>query len=163
MPDDTATKFIAESDRFGRDIYSESVETGPTIWLLGSPAPAPDGMVGLATTATQTVCFRSEDILEARETEGRYLIKIRADTNVLVREDHVVKLNPSDCRCQESSETIVIAKKKGSSDQPTKPSGPILPRCYVDTVCIPTQDPETGAVIRVCWPTLVCGGGGTPT
>jgi hypothetical protein len=134
-----------------------SIEVGPTIWLLGSPAPASDEMVALATTPTQTVYFRREDLLDARETEGRFLINIAADTNLLVREEQIVRLNPGSCQCQERGETI--ATRLGSTHAPN--SGPIIIDCSTlictfETVCGPYRDPSTGAVILVCWPKFVC-------
>src|SRR5262249_10793936 len=93
MSNDAVAKFVSECSQFKQHDLAKSVEVGPTMWLLGSPTSAPDGMVGLATTPTQTVCFRREDILGARETEGRFLINIAVNTNLLVREEQVVRLN----------------------------------------------------------------------
>jgi hypothetical protein len=156
MPEDSAKKFIAESARFRKFDLAKSVETGPTIWLLGSPASAPDGLVGLATTPTQMVCFRSEDILVVREADGRFLINLPADTNFLVREEQVVRLNPGNCQCHEQEKQV--AARAGEAGRVN--SGPIIIDCTTvcsfETVCGPWIDPTTRAIIVVCWPKFVC-------
>lgn len=156
MPNDGVAKFVSECAQFKQYDLAKSIEVGPTMWLLGSPASAPDGMVGLATTPTQTVCFRREDILDARETEGRFLISMAADTNLLVREEQVVRLNPGGCHCQEQSGPT--AARVGTTGGPN--SGLIIidctPVCSFETVCGPYKDSRTGSVIIVCWPKLVC-------
>ena len=157
MPDDSVARFVAECAHFRQYDLAKSLEVGPTIWLLGSPAAAPDGMVGLATTPTQTVCFRRDDILDAREAEGRFLINLAADTNLLVREEQIVRLNPGGCHCQEPAGTAVA--RAGNTGGPGG-GGPIIidctPVCSFETVCAPWKDSRTGAVIVVCWPKFVC-------
>lgn len=151
-----ACRVCPECSQLKQHDSAQSIEVGPTIWLLGSPAPESGGMVGLATTPTQSVYFRREDILDARETEGRFLVNIPADTNLLVREEQVVRLNPGSCQCQERDETI--ATRLGSTGAPN--SGPIIidctPICTFETVCGPYKDQRTGSVIVVCWPKFVC-------
>jgi len=156
MSKDEVARFVSECAQLTQPDPAKSIEVGPTIWLLGSPAPASDGMVGLATTPTQTVYFRREAILDARETEGRFLISVPADTKLFVREEQVVRLNPGSCQCQERSETL--ATRVGSTSAPN--SGPIIidctPICTFETVCGPYRDTRTGSVIVVCWPKFVC-------
>jgi hypothetical protein len=158
MPDNAVAKFVSECSQVKQRDPAKSIEIGPTTWLLGSPAPASDGMVGLATTPTQTVFFRREDILDARETEGRFLLNIAADTNLLVREEQVVRLNPGSCQCQERGEGI--ATRVGGTGTGAPNSGSIVidctPICTFETVCGPYRDPRTGSVIVVCWPKFVC-------
>jgi hypothetical protein len=55
MSKDEVAKFVSGCAQVKQHDSAKSIEVGPTIWLLGSPAPASDGMVGLATTPTQTV------------------------------------------------------------------------------------------------------------
>jgi hypothetical protein len=166
MSKDEVTKFVSECAKVKQRDSAKSIEVGPTIWLLGSPAPASNGMVGLAITPTQTAYFRREDILDARETDGGFLIHIAADTNLLVREEQVVRLNPGSCQCQERGETM--ATRVGSTG--ARNSGPIIidcsiPICTFETVCGPVRDRRTGTVIVVCWPKFVCRNPceGTPT
>jgi len=153
MPNDAVARFVSECAQFKQHDLAKSIEVGPTIWLLGSPASAPDGMVGLATSPTQTVCFRRDDILDARETEGRFLINMAADTNLLVREEQVLRLNPGGCQCHEPGGSTA-AKVGGGT------GGPIIidctPVCSFETVCGPYKDSRTGSVIIVCWPKFVC-------
>ena len=110
MSKDDVSKFVSESAKLKQRDIAKSIEVGPTIWLLGSSAPESDGMVGLATTPTQTVYLRREDILDARETEGRFLINIPADTNLLVREEQVVRLNPGSCHYQKRGQPLAIGQ-----------------------------------------------------
>jgi hypothetical protein len=153
MPKSEIDKFVSASTQATQRSATKTVEVGPTVWMLGAPAPAADGLIALATSATQTVYFRREDLVEARETEGRFLIRIAQGANVMVREEQVLKLTPPSCHCQEPSGTI--ESKKGGGD-----TGPIIncaPTCWVELVCGPFREPFSGAVIIVCWPSLVCG------
>jgi len=145
--------FVAGCAKAARKEPAETVRVGPTLWMLGSPAPADPGMVGLATSATQTVFLRKEDLVEVRESDGRYLVCIAADANLLVREEQVGRLEAGGCRCHETEGAL--AKKKGGGG-----TGPIIidcqTTCSMETVCGPYYDPQSRAVIVVCWPQLVC-------
>lgn len=165
MQNDAISKFVSECAALKPDVHVKALEVGPTLWLLGSPAQAPEGMVGLATTLTQRVCFRREDILEVRESAGQFLVKIATGTNVLVREEAVMKLNPASCGCRDN-ETTSAARVRGSRPQGT---GSVVldcsRRCWWETECVPHKDAHTGAVILVCQLTWNCDmdpcGGGT--
>lgn len=154
MPKGEIDKFISACSREEQRTLAESVRAGPTLWMLGAPAPAPEGMVGLATSATQTVYFRREEVLDARETGGRFLIRVSTDTNLLVREEQVVRLDPGGCQCKEPPGTMA---RKGGGE---RPPGPIIIDCPItcsfETVCEPFREPFSGAVIMVCWPKIVC-------
>jgi hypothetical protein len=149
--------FAAACAKAARKEPAEAVRVGPTLWMLGSPAPADPGMVGLATSSTQTVFLRKEDLVEVRESDGRYLVCIAADANVLVREEQVGRLEPGGCRCHETETEGALASKKGGGDH--RP-GPIIINCQTtcsfETVCGPYYDPQSRAVIVLCWPKLVC-------
>ena len=85
--------FAAACAKATRKEPAETLRVGQTLWMLGAPAPAERGMVGLATSATQTVFLRKEDLVEVRESEGRYLVCIAADANLIVREELLGKLH----------------------------------------------------------------------
>ena len=147
--------FAAACAKVPRKENAEAVRVGPTHWMLGSPAAAEAGMVGLATSPTQTVFLRKEDLVEVRESDGRYLLRVAADANLLVREESMGRLKPGGCGCHETEGAL--AKKKGGGERPT---GPIIIECTTtcsfETVCGPYYDGLTKAVIMLCWPQLVC-------
>jgi len=147
-------KFASESEKAAPPDLAKSISAGPTIWMLGSPSPASEGLVGLATSATQVVYVRREDVLDARQTAGRYLIRLAQGTNVLVREEQTIKLTVPNCRCQEPSKTIESKRTPGRTP-------PIVidcrPTCWVELVPVLYRDPESGAVIEVMVPQIVCG------
>ena len=156
MSKETVKKFLAECTQRKQYDLAKSIEVGPTAWLLGSPAPSADGgMVALATTPTQTIYFRANDILDAHETEGLFLINVAADSNLLVREEQVVRLNLASCQCQEPEK---IQSRIGGTG--SKFGGSIVidctPICSYETVCEPYKHPGTGAVIVVCRLKFVC-------
>jgi len=155
MPKGEIDRFVAACAKESRKDIAEATRVGRTAWMLGSPSAAADGMIGLSTSPTQTVFLRKEDLLEVRESDGRYLVRIAADTNLLVREEQVARLDPDGCHCRGDGDSM--AKKKGGGD---RAPGPIIIECTtvcsVETVCSPYKDGSTGAVIQVCWPQLVC-------
>lgn len=155
MSKEDIDKLVSKCKQAKAQDLVKSIETGPTIWLLGTPAPAQDGLIGLATTPTQRIYFPRESILDTQEVDGRFLILVAADTNLLVREEQVVRFNPSACDCK--APAGAIAKKKGGTTAPTP--GPIIidctPVCAFELVCAPFRH-ATGAVIMICLPQLVC-------
>ena len=156
MTKDKIASFLSACAKAEREEPAKSIEAGASLWLLGSPAAATDGMVGLATTPTQTIYLRPADVRDAHETDGRFLIRIAADANLLVREEQVLKLSPGRCQCSEPGE---LRSKKPTRPDAPRP-GPIIvdctPVCSFETVCSPYEHPDSGAVIVVCWPQLVC-------
>jgi|GEM_PF-3492885 len=157
MPRDVVTRFVSECTQKKRLDDARAIEVGPTVWLLGSPAPATDGMVGLATTPTQTIYFRKTDILDAKETENRFLINLASNTNLLIREERVVKLNATSCKCHGQGK---MESRVGSSGGTHGSGGPIVidctPVCDFEMECGPYKEPKSGAVIIVCWWKFVC-------
>jgi hypothetical protein len=138
--------FAAACAKAVRKEPAEATRIGPTHWMLGSPAPADPGMVGLATSPTQTDFLRKEDLVEVR---------IAADANLLVREEQVGRLEPGNCDCHKTEGAV--AKKKGGGEHGP---GPIIIDCTMtcsfETVCGPYYDPQSRAVIVLCWPKFVC-------
>jgi hypothetical protein len=132
-----------------RKAPGERLRIGPTYWLLGSPAPADPGMVGVATSVEQTVFVRKEDVVEVREWDGRHLVCISADANVMLREETVGRPRPKGCGCHEKADGT-LAKKKGEGGR----TGPIIidcqPICYLELTCAPVYDERSKAVIMVC-------------
>jgi hypothetical protein len=45
MSKDKVAEFVSECAQLKQRDSAKSIEVGPTIWLLGSPAPASDGEV----------------------------------------------------------------------------------------------------------------------
>jgi hypothetical protein len=154
-PSKTVKDVAGECRRLASVSVRQSIENGPDLWMLGAPAAADEGLIGIATTATQVVYVREQDVREVKSSGGRYLFRVRSDATAVVREEHVTRLTPSpscDCATGDAGPSVM--------HKPQKPKPPIIdctPTCRIEMVCGPFRDPVSGSSIILCWPQLVCG------
>jgi hypothetical protein len=153
-PEKAVKDLASECRRLAPVNVKESIEHGPDLWMLGAPAAADEGLIGIATTSTQVLYVREQDVRDVRPSGGRYLFRIRSDASAFVREEHVVRLSPTaKCNCAEGDATVLNKPRK------PKPKPPIIdctPVCSIELECGPFSDPETGATIQLCWLVLRC-------
>ena len=135
----------------------ENIDQGPARWMLGVPVSAEEGLIGISTSPTQVVYLRTEDVLEARESADKFLVRVREGATTLVREEQVVKMNrPTPCNCPatSASKALIGTPSHGQSNPPvTIDCSPI---CEYELVCRPYSDPSTLATILLCSYELRC-------
>jgi hypothetical protein len=154
---DSVKNFAKECARLSTSTAAATIETGPDLWLLGAPAAAEKGLIGIATTSTQAVYVREQDVIDVQEFDGRFLLRVRSDATALVREEQVIKLSPtSDCGCGQGQ---IAASARGATNTGGG-SGPIIidctPVCSFEVVCRSVMHPGSGARTVVCFPEFRC-------
>ena len=140
---------------------TEAIQAGETTWFMGWPARAPKGTIALLQWESTQLIFREEDILEAVEDRGRFLVRIRADSHVLLRIEKVFQAKPQrqGCACDTSSGAGAGATDERPTVQtaarPSGQSAPPIRECWVELRCEDFVDAH-GYVRRVCVPILLC-------
>lgn len=154
---ESVKNFARECARLSASTAAAAIERGPDLWLLGAPAAAEEGLVGIATTATQAVYVREQDVMDVEDFEGRFLLRVRSDATALVREEQVIKLSPTSDRGTGQGPVAASAREAANTGGGT---GPIIidctPVCSFEVVCRPVRHVKSGAVIVVCFPELRC-------
>ena len=138
---------------------AEAIKLGETTWFMGWPARSPEGTVALLQWEHTQLIFREQDVLETVEDGGRFLVKVRADSHVLLRIENVfqatAKRHP--CTCDSSSAAGSAGDKHATQTaaRPAGQSAPPIRDCWVELRCEEFVD-ERGYVRRVCVPILLC-------
>lgn len=154
---DSVKNFATECARLSASSIASTIERGPDLLMVGAPAAAEKGLIGIALTSTQVVYVREQDVLDVEEFDGRSLVRVRRDATALVREEQVITLSPtSDCGCAPGQSA---ASARGATNTGGG-SGPIIidctPTCFIEVVCRPVRHTKTGATIVVCFPEFRC-------
>ncbi|RPH65936.1 MAG: hypothetical protein EHM78_24505 [Myxococcaceae bacterium] len=138
---------------------TEAMELGETTWFIGWPAKSPKGTIALTQWENTQLIIREEEVLEAVEDRGRFLVKVRADSHVMLRTEHVFQARPKrqGCTC-DSSSAAGLPGDKHVPRTAARPAGQTVPEtrdCWIETRCEEFVD-ERGYVRRVCVPILLC-------
>lgn len=161
-PDDSVKKFAAECERLAAVDIGESIDNGPDLLILGVPAAAPNGLVAIATSPTQTMYVRTQDVRGAEADGGQFLVRVRRDAVAFVREEQAIRLTPSpDCGCGRKDGAPSTALKVGAAGQAGGGNtGPIILDCTLvcgwEVVCGTYTHRRTGARIQICFPMFRC-------
>lgn len=114
---------------------ADMLRMGATTWLFGRPARAEGSTIALAQDEDFTIIVNNDDVLEAEKHDDFYLVKVGADTNVLVMMTKVVKAGVAGCGCEdaESDDTPdVIAANRTNSIRTIKVKAG---RCWIEYQC----------------------------
>jgi hypothetical protein len=137
---------------------TEAIGIGDTTWFIGPPASAPKGTIALAQGKDAKIIIREDEVLEAIDNRGRFLVKVRANSHVILRIEHVFQANTKrrHCACDTSSEAGASGEKSVAQTV-ARPGGPQIPtrECWVELECFDFVD-ANWYVRRVCVPILVC-------
>ena len=136
------------------------IESGETIWIGGSPAPASPGTIALKT-GEHTTIVNIGDVLEAEKVEGLYLVNLKVGTSLLHRFETMSKVEPfENCNCKQQDGT------EGSGSNETGGSlarrsiwdriKGVFRRCRVYQECEWIRDPATGRVFKFCTSWVEC-------
>ena len=137
----------------------EAIELGETTWFIGWPARASKGTIALNQGAGTQLIIREEEVLEAVENRGSFLVRVRADSHVMLRIEQVFQAKPKRQRCTcDSSSAAGGAGEKSVVQKAARPAGQTVPEvrdCWVELRCEEFVDAH-GYVRRVCVPILLC-------
>jgi hypothetical protein len=159
----------AECEKQSLPSLKDASDQGETVWLIGLPAPAEDGMIGISLDESLRVVIREEDILEVVKDANYYLLKTKRHANLVVQHQSVVQLDPQpECGC--GSPEQFDDRNSGENGYPkaSKLAGPPIfggtgsgdrypcwQNCKVRWKCTPYIDGD-GRVRWVCVPYLDC-------
>ena len=68
--------------------------TGESVWFMGRPVEARNGMVEIAQTEEMHLVIREKDILDVKRKDEFYLVQVRGSANVIARFQQVLR---ADC------------------------------------------------------------------
>lgn len=82
----------------------DRLKEGETTWLAGRPVASAKGTVRLSLSSTVSLILQETDVLDAvKDKDGdAYIVKVRSDSDVMFRQDVVLKADPlrgGDCDC----------------------------------------------------------------
>ena len=139
---------------------------GEGVWLIGLPAKAEDGMIGLSMNEHQKVMVRERDILEVVKDDKYYLVKAKRHADVVIQYRTVTKIgSSSECECPtqpDSGDGSVDSLQTSSRSSSTIFGGtdggepfpcPLI--CRTKEVCVEYWD-DKGFHRRVCVLYLDC-------
>lgn len=136
---------------------AERIDEGESSWFAGRAAPAEDGFIAIAQDDDFVTVMRERDVLEVRKIEDKFLVRVRADADVLVRFERVAKARPDDCGCDSAEKPAddsppVARASAGFAGDPFGPFGAPIGYCRLYIRCV-----YYGGM-RICWWWIHCPG-----
>jgi hypothetical protein len=98
---------------------ADKISEGESLWMVGSPAAADAGYIGLSMGEGHSVIVSESSILEVVKDNNLYLIRVKADAAVLARVEAVLSLRNTQCACSDASPTLA-RPNTGGGRAPTK-------------------------------------------
>ena len=144
---------------------AERIDEGESSWFAGRAAPADEGFVAIAQDDDIVTVVRERDVLEVRKKDHLFLVRVRADADVLVRFERVTKARPCDCAghcdggCERGGEKPAgeaprsMARSSAAfGGDPFGPFGAPFGHCRLYIRCVYYDG------IRICWWWVYCPG-----
>ena len=93
---------------------SEKLRLGPSIWIHGCIVVATDGLLTLQSRGTQMI-VRNEDVRSKKEVDGRLLVELSPDANIILRSENMVRAGSAQCSCAPAGSGAAPDAAPGSS------------------------------------------------
>jgi len=139
---------------------SEIIAEGESLWLAGIAIPTEEGYLGLSMAEGHSVIFSESSILEVEKNHGHYLVRVRAGSSAVVRQEATVTLRSQSCECNGTAARTVARTNTGTgTGSAGKTTGSILVDCHItcslEDFCEDYVD-DRGYWRQICIPLLKC-------